>query len=71
MKTISLEVSEQVYSDVINFLRLLPEKSVHLLEEEEHLSPQEQTVVQQRQQQLKAGDESEFEDWDSIKATLK
>lgn len=71
MKTINLEVHEKFYDTVISFLRLLPEQSVHVLEDEDGLSQQEQAIVQRLQQQLSIGDDSEFEDWDSIKASLK
>ncbi len=71
MKTISLEVDEQIYPHIVNFLRLLPEDSCHVLEDEDSaLSPQEHSAIQVIQAHLQAGDESEFEDWDDIKDTL-
>ena len=71
MKTISLEVDEQLYPHIVNFLRLLPEDSYHVLEDEDStLSPQEHAAIQAIQSHLQAGDESEFEDWDDIKDTL-
>lgn len=72
MKTISVEVEDRIYKDVINFLRLLPEQSVHVLEDDgETLSPQEREAVLTLQARLKVGDDSEFEDWESVKAELK
>lgn len=72
MKTISVEVEDRIYKDVVNFLRLLPEQSVRVLEDDsETLSPQEREAVLALQARLKAGDDSEFEDWDSVKAELK
>ena len=72
MKTISLEVEEQVYKDVINFLRLLPKESFRIMEEDsDKLSLEEQSVVQILQARLQAGDESEFEDWETVKTALK
>jgi len=32
MKTLLLEIDETIYSQVINFLRLLPEKQCHVIE---------------------------------------
>lgn len=72
MKTISVEVEDRIYKDVVNFLRLLPEQSVHVLEDDgETLSPQEREAVLTLQARLKAGDDSEFEDWETVKAELK
>jgi len=72
MKTISVEVEDRIYKDVVNFLRLLPEQSVHVLEDDgETLSPQEREAVLALQARLKAGDDSEFEDWETVKAELK
>ncbi|OAI17071.1 hypothetical protein A1507_11220 [Methylomonas koyamae] len=72
MKTISVEVEDRIYKDVVNFLRLLPEQSVHVLEDDgETLSPQERETVLALQARLKAGDDSEFEDWETVKAELK
>ena len=72
MKTISVEVEDRIYKDVVNFLRLLPEQSVHVLEVDgETLSPQERETVLALQAKLKTGDDSEFEDWETVKAELK
>ena len=71
MKTISLEVEERIYPQIVNFLRLLPKDSCQVFEEEiDTLSPEEQSAVQAIQIRLQTGDESEFEDWDKIKAEL-
>jgi hypothetical protein len=50
----------------------MPEQSVHVLEEDgDTLCPQEREAVLALQARLKGGDDSEFEDWDSVKAELK
>lgn len=72
MKTISLEVNEQVYQQVVNFLRLLPQESCHLLEEDpDKLSKEEINIIEDLQNRLKAGDHSDFEDWTQVRDTLK
>jgi len=70
MKTISLEIDEQIYPQVLNFLRLLPEDRCHILEDEDSLNPEELAALQDVQSRLRAGDESEFVDWDDIKDRL-
>ena len=67
MKTISLEVEERIYPQVVNFLRLLPKDSCQVFEEEnDTLSPEEQSAVQAIQSRLQTGDVSEFENWEAI-----
>ncbi len=70
MKTISLEVDDRIYSQVISFLRLLPEDCCHVFDDEDNLSPDESSAVKAIQARLEAGDESEFVDWDDIKETF-
>jgi len=70
MKTISLEVDDRIYSRVVSFLRLLPEDRCHVFDKEDSPSPQELQAVQEIQNRLLAGDESEFVDWDDIKEKL-
>ena len=40
-------------------------------EDSDKLSLEEQSVVQILQARLQAGDESEFEDWETVKSALK
>lgn len=37
MKTINLQVDERIYPQVIGFLRLLPEKVCHIMEEDDSM----------------------------------
>ncbi len=72
MKTISLEVDDNSYWDMMNFLRLLPKDRFHLLEDDsDSLSPEEQTQIKALQACLQAGDDSDFEDWEAIKTDFK
>jgi hypothetical protein len=72
MKTISLEVEESIYPNIVSFLRLLPSNSVHVLEDDsDTLSAEERIAVANIQARLQAGDDSEFEDWDSVKADIQ
>jgi len=70
MKTISLEVDDQIYPQVVDFLRLLPKDRCHVVDEDEVPSPMEMLAVQAIQSRLRTGDESEFVDWDDIKDNL-
>lgn len=65
MKTISLEIDERVYPQVVDFLRLLPKDFCHVLEDQDStLTPEEYAAVQAAQARLQAGDDSDFVDWD-------
>lgn len=70
MKTIQLEVSDTIYQKVIDFLTLLPKDQCHLLSEDE-LSTAELSQISQLTEQLKQGNDSEFEDWNDIKSSLQ
>jgi len=69
MKTIQIEVSDSIYQKVIDFLTLLPKDQCHLLADDE-LSNAEITQISQLTEQLKQGNDSEFEDWNDIKSSL-
>ena len=70
MKTIQLEVSDKIYQKVIDFLTLLPEDECHLLDEDE-LSTAELNQITLLSEQLKQGNNSEFDDWNDIKSSLQ
>lgn len=71
MKTISLELDEKVYPQVVNFLRLLPEKLCHIMEDDDTvLTPEEYSTIKAIQAKLDTGDESDFLDWDEVKDKL-
>ena len=70
MKTIQLEVSDKIYQKVIDFLTLLPEDECHLLDEDE-LSTTELNQITLLSEQLKQGNNSEFDDWNNIKSSLQ
>jgi hypothetical protein len=71
MKTISLEIYDQVYPQIVNFLRLLPENCCHLLEDDDaELSPAEMSAIEMIRARLQTGDDSEFIDWENFKDKL-
>jgi len=70
MKTIQLEVSDNIYQKVIDFITLLPKDRCHLLSEDE-LSTAELNQASHLSEQLKKGNDSEFEDWNDIKSSLQ
>ncbi len=70
MKTVSLEVDERIYPQIISFLRLLPEDLCHVFDEDDGASQEEMAAVQAIQARLLAGDDSEFVDWDEFKESL-
>ena len=71
MKTISLEIEERVYTQVVSSLRLLPDDCCHVFEEEDtKLDMDELATVKAIKARLQAGDDSDFVDWDEIKDKL-
>lgn len=70
MKTISLEVDDQIYQQVVGFLHLLPKDRCRIFDEDDSLSPEALAAVQAIQARLREGDESDFSDWDDVKDRL-
>lgn len=69
MKTILLEVEDNAYQTILDFIKLLPENRCHILEEPELLTD-EQQHIQYCLTQIQQGDYSEFDDWETVKNTL-
>jgi len=69
MKTILLEVEDNSYQAILDFIKRLPENRCRILEGET-LSTEEQQQVQHCLSQIKQGDYSEFDDFDNIKNQL-
>jgi len=69
MKNIQLEVSGDIYQNVIDFLSLLPKEQCHLIAEEE-LSNAEESHISELIGKIKGGDDSEFDNWDEIKSSF-
>lgn len=69
MKTILLEVEEQSYQMILNFIRSLPENQCRIITDDE-LSNDEFLHIQPIMQKIQQGDYSEFEDWETIKNRL-
>jgi len=69
MKTILLEVEENSYQTVLNFIKLLPENHCRIIDDDE-LSNEELHHVQNTLRQIQQGDYSEFEAWETVKNRL-
>ena len=66
MKSIQLEVSNNIYQTIIDFLSLLPKEQCHLISGDE-LSDMELQHTLEVLKKLKSGDESNFDNWDDVK----
>jgi hypothetical protein len=66
MKTILLEVEENSYQTILNFIRLLPENQCRVIGDDE-LSSEELLHLQKVMAQIQQGDYSEFEAWETVK----
>ena len=69
MKTIVLEVEEQSYQTILNFIKSLPENQCRVINDDE-LSNDEFLHIQPIMAQIQQGDYSEFEDWETVKTRL-
>lgn len=69
MKTILLEIEDNTYQTILDFIKLLPENRCRVLDEDE-LSTDEHQHIQQCLAQIEQGDYSEFEDWETVKKRL-
>ncbi|MBS3953769.1 MAG: hypothetical protein KGZ88_12545 [Methylomicrobium sp.] len=66
MKTILLEVEDESYQTILDFIKLLPEQRCHILDEDE-LTKEEHHHVQKCLTQIAQGDYSEFDEWETVK----
>lgn len=69
MKTILLEIEDNTYQTILDFIKLLPENRCRVLDEDA-LSTDEQQHIEQCLAQIEQGDYSEFEDWETVKKRL-
>ena len=69
MKTILLEVEENSYQTILNFIRLLPENQCRVIGDDE-LSSEELLHLQKTMAPIQQGDYSEFEAWEMVKTRL-
>jgi len=71
MKTLSIEIADNVYRDFINFLKILPKDSFVVLEESsDELTAEENKEVYRLKKKTGRGNFSDFEDWDKIKGNF-
>jgi hypothetical protein len=69
MKTILLEVEDNAYQAILDFIKRLPKNQCSILEENQ-LSEQEQQHIQHCLNQIHQSDYSEFDDWETVKNHL-
>jgi hypothetical protein len=70
MKTILLEVEENSYQTILNFIKLLPKNQCRVINDDDELSTDETLHIQKTMAQIEQGDYSEFEDWETVKMRL-
>lgn len=70
MKTILLEVEDNSYQIILDFIKLLPQNRCHILEADDVLSPEDNQHIQKCLAQIAQGDYSEFDDWETVKKQL-
>ncbi len=70
MKTILLEVEDNSYYALLDFIEALPKNQCRVVINDDELSRDESVQVQKMMLQIDAGDYSEFEDWETVKTRL-
>ncbi len=68
MKSITIDISDKVYQTFRDFLKLLPEDSFKIYDDDpDELTAEEERAYYSIQKKIKKGDLSDFEDWDKVK----
>jgi predicted CopG family antitoxin len=68
MKSITIDIADNVYNRLREFLDTLPSESIKVYEEDfDFLTADEKDEIYNIQEKTKNGDFSDFEDWDSMK----
>lgn len=68
MKSITIDIADNVYNRLREFLDTLPSESIKVYEEDfDFLTADEKVEIFNIQEKTKNGDFSDFEDWDSLK----
>lgn len=71
MKSITIDISEQVYSTFKELLNKLPKGSFTILEEDsDFLTVEESDAFYAVQDKLNNGDFCDFEDWKNVKDSI-
>lgn len=71
MKTITLDIKEQVFEKLMEFLHDLPGESVKIYDDDpDALTAQETKEIYNVRQKIQSNDYSEFKDWDELKSEL-
>ena len=70
MKTVTVQVDEQTYPKLIEFLERLPRGHYEVFEDDDYLDEKEQAEISAIRSQLREGDDSEFEDWRKVRKDL-
>ncbi len=71
MKSITIDISDQVYDTFKELLNKLPKGSFRILEEDpDFLTVEEYEAFYSVQDKLNNGDFSDFEDWNNVKDNI-
>ncbi|MFZ2727249.1 MAG: hypothetical protein WAX77_13415 [Methylococcaceae bacterium] len=70
MKTILLEIEDNSYQILLNFIQSLPGNQCHIIEQDNELSIEENQFIQNCLSQIEKGDYSEFDNWEIVKNQL-
>jgi hypothetical protein len=70
MKIVTVEIDDQIYPKLIEFLEHLPKGHYELLEDDESLDDKERAEIAAIRNRLHEVDEREFEDWSTVRKDL-
>ena len=70
MKTVTVEIDDQTYPKLIEFLKHLPKGHYELLEDKDSLEEEERAEIAAIRSRLTEADDGEFEDWSTVRKEL-
>ncbi|MFW6246397.1 MAG: hypothetical protein ACOC13_02980 [Tangfeifania sp.] len=71
MKTVTIDMSDNVYRTFRDFLELLPKDSFKIYDDDsDSLSAEEEKEYYSLQKKIEKGNLNDFEDWDNFKEQL-
>lgn len=70
MKTVTVEIDEQTYPKLIEFLKHLPKDRYEVFEDDDFLKKDERAEISAIRSRLMEGNDSEFEAWSKVREDL-
>ena len=71
MRTITIDIADNIYKTFLNFLKILPKESIRVYpDDSDELSVNEKQEVYKLKERLEKSDFSDFDNWEDIERNL-